>query len=227
MWSAKAFLLPLLLIRRKQLVAAGGGSETDQVNQFLCLPGQNKSVGLEVFLLVSLKNKQKKHEFTRACASVCARFFRSNAQLPPRDLANETGVMQQEWSRRRQHEWKPNGVRRRLQGLIWRVAAAAGRRGDGGERRGVRAKRAVGTGRNEERGWEGLGGVSQRATKGGREERLNGTPCHSALPKTGINPIIARKNVWNISPHVCSSMSSAVCVRVSVCVRPVKTWETH
>lgn len=137
MWSAKAFLLPLLLIRRKQLVAAGGGSETDQVNHFLCLPGQNKSVGLEVFLLVSLKKKQKKnHEFTRACASVCARFFRTNAQLPPRDLANETGVMQQEWSRRRQHEWKPNGVRRRLQGLIWRVAAAAGRRGEEAEESG-------------------------------------------------------------------------------------------
>lgn len=81
-------------------------------------------------------------------------FFRTNAQLPPRDLANETGVMQQEWSRRRQHEWKPNGVRRRLQGLIWQVAEAGGR-GGGGEWRGVRAKRVVRTGGNEERGWEG------------------------------------------------------------------------
>lgn len=129
MWSVKAFFL--LLIRRKQLVAAGGGSETDQVNHFLCSPGQNKSVGLEVFLLVSLKKKQKKNMNLRAAVHLCVHaFFAQNAQLPSRDLANETGVMQQEWSRRRQHEWKPNRVRRRLQGLIWRVAAA-GRRGGG------------------------------------------------------------------------------------------------
>lgn len=74
-WSAKAVLLPLLLIRRKQLVAAGGGSETDQVSHFLCLPGRNKSVGLEVFLLVSLKNKQKKTLiYARLCICVCTLF---------------------------------------------------------------------------------------------------------------------------------------------------------
>lgn len=58
MWSAKAVFL--LLIRRKQLVAAGGGSETEQVNYFLCLPGQNKTVGLEVFLVSFKKNKKNK-----------------------------------------------------------------------------------------------------------------------------------------------------------------------
>lgn len=106
-------------------------------------------------MLVLKKTKKTKHEFTCPRASACARFFsRTNAQLPPRDLANETGVMQQEWSRCRQHEWKPNGVRRRLQGLIWQVAEAGGR-GGGGEWRGVRAKRAVRTAGNEERGWEG------------------------------------------------------------------------
>lgn len=54
-------------------------------------------------------------------------------------------------------------------------------------------------------------GVSQTATKGGEEEQ-SGTPCRSPLPKTGINPIIAReKNLLNIPLHVCRSMSSAVC----------------
>lgn len=56
-WSAKAFFFFSLLIRSKQLVAAGEGSETDEVKHFLPLPGPNKSLGLQVLLLVSIKKK--------------------------------------------------------------------------------------------------------------------------------------------------------------------------
>lgn len=64
------------------------------------------------------------------------------------------------------------------------------------------------------------GEKSERGEQGesdSNKRRRGGAECRSPLPKTGINPIIALKNLMNISCHVCSSMPSAVCVCVCVC----------
>lgn len=85
---------------------------------------------------------------------VRAHAFRTNAQLSPRDLANETDVLQQEWRRHRKHKWKPNGVRRRLRGLIWQVTEGwrGGRRVEGETKKEPWGLKEMKRGERSERG---------------------------------------------------------------------------